>query len=130
MNGDQTWQDARCFGPWILLVYKLKCNACRRFSSCCWISSLIQGADGSWSVETEVNLRRRSDNGKINSSPISATSPIIRLQLGCSYSIPVHTDDVDGDVVKCRWGSGSECGGVCNALTGATLTSVLTHIDK
>lgn len=79
----------------------------------------------SWSVQTVVDLRRRSDNGKINSSPLSATSPIIRLQLGCSYSIPVHTDDPDGDIVKCRWASGSsECGGVCNALSGGTLTAV------
>ncbi|XP_062507621.1 integrin beta-like protein C [Corticium candelabrum] len=93
-----------------------------RFSSCCWIRLLSGGS--SWSVQTEIDLRRRSDNGKINSSPISATSAIIRLQNGCSYNIPIHTDDPDGDTVKCRWASGSsECGGVCNAVSGATLTS-------
>ena len=38
--------------------------------------------------------------------------------------------DVDGDDVRCRWAESSqgECGGVCSAFTGATLTGVRVHL--
>ena len=32
-------------------------------------------------------LTPRSDNGQINSSPVSATTPIVRLQRGCTRVI-------------------------------------------
>ncbi|XP_065832505.1 uncharacterized protein [Oscarella lobularis] len=95
------------------------------FTGCCWISSLVVGRDGDWIVSTTIDLNVRRDTGKINSSPISATSPIIRLKQHCSYSLPIHTDDPDGDKVRCRWAvrtdSMNECGGVCNSLSGAIL---------
>ena len=103
------------------------------FTGCCWISSLVVGKDGDWVVSTTVDLSARPDTGKINSSPISATSPIIRLQQNCSYSLPVHTDDPDGDKVRCRWAvktdSVDECGDVCNGLSGAVLDDVKTIVE-
>lgn len=93
-----------------------------RFSGCCWISGLVVGADGGWSVETTVNLRKREDTDTINASPVSATAPIIRLQLGCLHFLNINTADKDEDEVRCRWAQGSECGGICNALINATLS--------
>ena len=35
------------------------------------------------------DLRRREDTGQINSSPVSAMSPILRLQYGCRHVIRI-----------------------------------------
>ena len=85
------------------------------------------GADGHWIVPTTVNLNPRPDSGLINSSPVSASAPIHYLIQGCPYSLPIHVDDPDGDEVRCRFGANpSECGDICLALPGATVTSVST----
>ena len=52
------------------------------FSRCCWIAPYTSGT---WSVLTTFSLVIRNDTGKINSSPCSITSPVLRL--GCSFSI-------------------------------------------
>ena len=117
------------------MTYSLRGNVLRlcSFTGCCWISSLVVGRDGDWIVSTTIDLNVRRDTGKINSSPISATSPIIRLKQHCSYSLPIHTDDPDGDKVRCRWAvrtdSMNECGGVCNSLSGAILDEVKTTVS-
>ena len=87
-----------------------------RVSTCCWISLNTGGGTISWG--TTVSLTRRSDTGKLNHSPRSAQLPIVRLQNGCNNTIPIHTDDPDGDEVRCRWAVGAECGGVCRAIPG------------
>ncbi|KAJ7383305.1 hypothetical protein OS493_029271 [Desmophyllum pertusum] len=75
------------------------------YSSCCWISSLARYADSSWLVSTKLDLTPRSDNGKINSSPVSRSPAIFRLHEGCKQSLRIPVEDPDGDVVKCRWAS-------------------------
>ena len=52
-----------------------------------WISLVIGG--GGWEVRVKVNLTRRMDTGEINTSPISAITPIIRLQHGCNHTIKI-----------------------------------------
>ena len=108
------------------------------FTSSAWIDNLLKGGGSTWSVATTVDLRTRPDNSTINSSPTSGTAPIIRLQQSCTYTLPIHVDDPDGDVVRCRWAqngapdkiiddpsfSNDECGGVCEALEGAILDNV------
>lgn len=98
-------------GPWLI-----------SYSSCCWIS-LANGGNGNWLLSTTVNLTRRQDSGKINSSPISAISPIVRHQQGCPKTITIPAEDSDGDKVRCRWSNGSrrECGGVCHSFQSGTL---------
>ena len=96
--------------------------ACRQ-SSCCWISSLVTGKDGDIRWGTTVSLTRRVDTGRLNNSPRSSQLPIVRLQQGCDNIIPIHTEDPDGDEVRCRWARGEECGGVCSAFP-AELTTV------
>ncbi|XP_044184607.1 uncharacterized protein LOC114949673 isoform X9 [Acropora millepora] len=95
-------------GPWLV-----------SYSGCCWIS--LANGSRSWFLSTTVNLTRRQDNGKINSSPISALSPIVRHQQGCSKTIFIPAEDSDGDKVRCRWSAGSqrECGGVCQRFSSS-----------
>ena len=52
-----------------------------------WIN-LLQGG-GAWEVRVKGSFTPRSDNGKINSSPITIFAPITKLQRGRSHSIPV-----------------------------------------
>ena len=95
------------------------------YSTCCWIS-LTNGGNGDWFLSTTVNLTRRQDNGRINSSPISALSPIVRLQQGCPNTISIPAEDSDGDKVRCRWSNGSrrECGSICHTFHSGTLDEV------
>ena len=58
-----------------------------RYASCCWIS-LNQGG-GSWEIRVRMNLAPRSDNGLINSSPITNMPPIVRVQRQCNNRIAV-----------------------------------------
>ena len=57
------------------------------FPGCCWISLVYGG--GSWEVTVKGNTARRLD-GTINSSPVTSSTPILRLQHGCDhiYRIP------------------------------------------
>ncbi|XP_062587636.1 uncharacterized protein LOC134249283 [Saccostrea cucullata] len=86
-----------------------------------WIS-LVSGG-GSWQMRTTVDLNRRRDTGKINSSPVSAMPPIIRLQQGCEHNITIPVYDKDNDTVRCRWAesSKSECAGVCRSFPNSFL---------
>ena len=70
------------------------------FSSCCWIS-LSRGGSG-WLVSTTANFTKRSDIGRINSSPISRSAAYVRFQEGCPHSLRIPVEDPDGDVVRCR----------------------------
>ena len=93
------------------------------------MTKLAVGGSGSWSVSTTVDLNPRPHNSLINSSPVSASAPIIRLIIGCSYNIPIHVDDPDGHEVRCRFGNdSSECGGVCQALPGANVVEVYQQL--
>jgi len=76
------------------------------FSSCCWIS--LSRGGSSWLVSTSVNLARRSDIGRINSSPISRSAAYVRFREGCPQSLRIPVEDPDGDVVKCRHATYSE----------------------
>ena len=59
-------------------------------------------------MSTSVNLTRRSDNGRINSSPISRSAALVRFPEACPRSIRIPVEDPDGDVVKCRYSTSSE----------------------
>ena len=59
-------------------------------------------------MSTTLNLTRRNDNGRINSSPVSRSAAYVRFQEGCPQSLRIPVEDPDGDVVKCRFASYSE----------------------
>lgn len=78
------------------------------FSGCCWIALSHYGGSTSWRVETTINLSLRSDNGKINSSPVTRSPAIVRFPGGCRQSFRIPVEDPDGDTVKCRFATISE----------------------
>ncbi|KAK3597236.1 hypothetical protein CHS0354_004990 [Potamilus streckersoni] len=91
------------------------------FTSCCWIN-LVAATSWDWSLQARANVTRRSDTGKLNSSPRTSVSPIVRIAHGCYATINLLASDPDGDLVRCRWSIGSnECGGICLAFPGAIL---------
>ncbi|CAH1266756.1 TECTA [Branchiostoma lanceolatum] len=96
-----------------------------RYAGCCW--GTVKRADNSthtppWNVETRVQLGTRSDTGRPNSSPITASSPIYRIQNNCDAVIRIPFEDPDGDKVKCRYASVyGECVGACDPLPYSTL---------
>ena len=84
-----------------------------RSRGCCW-TSMDFGGSG-WFLSTLVNLTKRADTGRINSSPVSTTSPVIRVQSGCPQDLVIPMEDPDGDVIRCRWARDlHECGGLCD----------------
>ncbi len=84
-----------------------------------------------WNLSTTFSLTTRNDTGRINSTPRAITAPVIRLQEGCNHTIALAVSDPDGDIVRCRWAVGRECGGICNDVQfpGAVLNSNTCTID-
>ena len=62
-----------------------------RYTGCCWIS-LVSGG-GSWEVRVKGDLSPRSDNGRMNSSPTTAVSPVFRLRHGGTHTINIPGKD-------------------------------------
>ena len=84
-----------------------------------------------WNVSTTFNLTARTDTGQINSSPRAITTPVVRLQAGCTHTIPLAVSDPDNDIIQCRWAVGAECGGICDSFPGAHLNSsscIITYV--
>ena len=94
------------------------------YTSCCWIS-LSRYGNGNWLLSAIVNLTRRADNGKINSSPVSRSPAMLRWQEGCPQSIRIPVEDPDGDVVRCRWATYSESAISSGSFPYGTLDEVL-----
>ena len=75
-----------------------------------------------------MNLTRRSDNGRINSSPVSRSPAIVRWTEGCpSQSIRIPVEDADGDVVKCRYAKYSESYFRNDSFPYGTFDEVISH---
>ncbi|XP_062615279.1 neurocan core protein-like [Saccostrea cucullata] len=91
------------------------------FASCCWISLDYGTSAGSWSIRTVVNLASRSDIQQPNTSPVTTGKPMYTLQYGCRLALQIPVADADGDILRCRWSTGSECVSVCSALPYASL---------
>nr|XP_034306316.1 protein jagged-1a-like isoform X6 [Crassostrea gigas] len=92
------------------------------FTGGAWVS-LDFGSAGSWSVGAIVYLGNRSDTHYRNRSPVTTGKPMYTVQYGCQATIRIPVVDDDGDTVRCRWSTGSECVSICNALPSATIDS-------
>ena len=42
-----------------------------------------------WSVWTTVNVTKRQDTGKLNSSPVTSTAPVVRIQQNCERVVEI-----------------------------------------
>ena len=58
-----------------------------RYTGSAWIT--LQNGGGSWSLLVDANLTRREDTGRPNSSPQTATTPIVRLQRFCNHTVEI-----------------------------------------
>ena len=58
-----------------------------RFTGFNWVE-LLQGG-GRWELRVKGNLAPRADNGRINSSPIAAIPPLVRLRHGTTHTIVI-----------------------------------------
>ena len=63
-----------------------------RYTGSAWIE-LVQGS-GKWEVRVKGNLSPRTDNGRINSSPTAAVSPVIVLQHGVAHTITIPGEQI------------------------------------
>ncbi|CAG2198997.1 unnamed protein product [Mytilus edulis] len=91
-----------------------------QYSSAAWISLI--GGGSVWSLLSTVNLSKRQDTGRINSSPSSSLPPFIQIKQGCFYSLIIPVEDADNDIIRCRWAIGDdECGDICNSLVNSEL---------
>ena len=89
------------------------------YTGCCWISPF----NSDWRLTTTFSMTPRSDTNVINSTPRASTSPVVRLQAGCTHEIVIPVSDPDNDVVKCRFATGSDCFEICNSIPAATIDS-------
>ena len=62
-----------------------------RFHRCCWISTVTVASHvrDYWELRVKGNLTERSDTGSVNHSPTSSAPLTVRLQYGCSHTIPI-----------------------------------------
>ena len=107
--------------------YALNNTVTIRLTGSAWISEV----GGSRNIPTTFSLTKRNDTGTINSSPQILPTPPLRLQQGCTYTIPLPVSDPDNDTIRCRWAVGSECGGICDKFPEAILdsdTCTITYI--
>ena len=84
-----------------------------------WFSLAI-GGGSDWQMTGKIDLTIRPD-GKLNTSPVTSTLPIIYKQVGIQHVHIVQMADADAtDTLKCRWSTASsnnngynECRSVC-----------------
>ena len=96
------------------------------YTSCCWMA-LSRYGGGPWLISAKVTPIRRSDNGRINSSPVSRSPAIVRWSEGCPLSLRIPVEDTDGDVVKCRYADHSESSIYNDSFPYGTLDEVMNH---
>lgn len=58
------------------------------FRGLSWMRLIDGGAAGSF-VFTAVNVTKRIDTGKINSSPVTSTPLVMRVQQNCEHAISI-----------------------------------------
>lgn len=70
------------------MLVKLLCLIFR-YASGDWIRTLAVGAEGEWEIRVKGTLATRADTGLVNSSPISAIFPVVRVRQGCDHTIRI-----------------------------------------
>lgn len=91
------------------------------FNGGAWYALAI-GGGGNWQATGKINLAIRPD-GKINTSPVTSTLPIIYREINVQHVHVVQMADADAtDTLRCRWSTDNtpannngydECASVC-----------------
>ena len=94
-----------------------------------WLS-LVVNPSSNYGLVTLIDLSVRTDNGRINSSPTSTMIALVTVIPNVQQTLRIPMQDIDSDVVKCRWASNNtslgsriidECRGACRNVPGAVL---------
>ena len=80
----QTKMQSRSLDIQLTIVVFTSCS----YSGSNWIA-LVPVSGASWELRMYVNLTRRSDTGRLNTSPVATMTPIVRLKYGCNHSIVI-----------------------------------------
>ena len=100
-----------------------------KYRSNTWLP-LVQSTSIYYGLITFIDLRVRSDNGRINSSPTSTMTALVTVLTNSQQILRIPMADIDSDIIKCRWANDSsviantavdECEGVCSNIPGAQL---------
>ncbi len=75
------------------------------FDACCRIASLVNGANQPYHVSSVVTLQAGNASG-----PVTASPPVVELQLGAPRTYVWPVTDPDGDPITCRFGTDAEAG--------------------
>ena len=92
------------------------------YSGASWIELLNNG--DSWNLITRVDVNKQKHTNMINNSPVTSMSPLIRIPIKYYQEVKIPVIDPDGDIVKCRWSIGLECGDSCFQPPDVELDSV------
>ena len=68
-----------------------------RYTGAAWIDELVIGGGTGWEVRVKGNFSPRADNGRINTSPTTAISPIVRLRHGVTHTISIPGKEAVAD---------------------------------
>ena len=71
-----------------IYIYFLYTHPLFSFGGGNWISLLPPGGT-LWEIRVKGNFTPRSDNGRINSSPVTVFAPVTKLQRGRTHNITV-----------------------------------------
>lgn len=89
--------------------------------------TLALSSSNSWSLTSLVDLRVRTDTGKINTPPVATCVSYVSMPVGVQKTITIPVIDADNDIVRCRFANGStECYNTCppgSLPPGTTLSS-------
>ncbi|XP_062580759.1 uncharacterized protein LOC134242679 [Saccostrea cucullata] len=96
------------------------------YSGFAWL--LLAYSANSWSLRMTVDVSTRTDDGRINQSPVSAMASSIIVGNSCNgEQIVIPVADYDGDSVRCRLSTTTEeCGDICNKTS--ILAGILEYI--
>jgi hypothetical protein len=84
-----------------------------------WVTVLNVG--GVYSLSSKVSLKIQNHTKAINQSPITSLWPALKIPAGVYQELKIPVMDADGDVMRCRWASGNECGFSCSMPPNVTL---------
>ena len=79
---------------YIVYDWLLFCHSCHfswtcSYTDCCWITLVQAGGSAGWEIRVKGDLTPRPDNGKINSSPTTTMSPVVRLRRDATHTITI-----------------------------------------
>lgn len=108
-----------------LTIYPVTTNIQLYFGGSYW-QDLVPIVNANWTVKARINLQPRSDNGLINTSPVTTSYPSYCIRQGFNYTIVIPMADANNDDLRCRWADttiNDECGGICGIIKSiSTLT--------